>query len=241
VVVVPEAAERVLEYGVPPNRIVIVSNTEDAETFCRGEAATHGEVGGSIPWVAGYVGGIGPHRGIDTALRSMPIVVAEAPHARMRLVGANDDARRVLTTEAEHLGVRGHVEVEGWRPFGDMEGIIRSCDVCLVPHNDFEHTQTTVPHKLFQYMLCRRPVLVSDVRPLARIVRETGAGLVFGAGDSDDCAAKMLELLRHPDAAARMGRLGRAAATSGYAWRHDAERLVAMFASLEREMRAKRS
>ena len=52
------------------------------------------------------------------------------------------------------------------------------------PHEDFEHTQTTVPHKLFQYMMGRKTVLVSDCAPLKRIIGDNEAGYVFKAGGS---------------------------------------------------------
>lgn len=217
IVVVPEAAQRVLDYGVPDERIVVVSNTEDPREFCTDPTpgvAVGVEGSGGRTWVAGYVGGVGPHRGIDTVLQAMPKVLREAPEVRLHLVGASDEDRRRIAAAARRLGVADYVEVEGWRPASDVPEVIRSFDVGLVPHNDFEHTQTTVPHKLFQYMLCARPVLVSDVRPLRRIVEDTGAGLVFAAGNAESCAEAMLALRRDEAAAAEMGRRGREAAST---------------------------
>jgi len=121
-----------------------------------------------------------------------------------------------------------------WVPFEKVSSYFSISAVCLVPHNDFEHTQTTVPYKLFQSMISGKPVVVSDVRPLKRIVDETGAGLVFNAGDPSSLAAVLVELYQKPELADRLGRNGYSAAQGLYSWRHDAERLIRLYDEMDR-------
>ena len=54
----------------------------------------------------------------------------------------------------------------------------RTMDVGLVPHHADEAWNTTIPNKLFDYMAAGLPVISSDARPCARILRSTGAGLI---------------------------------------------------------------
>lgn len=235
IVVVPEAAERLVAGGLPPERIVVVSNTEDETTFDAAPEAADPAIAQRFAgdWVASYIGGIGPHRGLETAIDALPAALGRVPRLRLVVVGATERDRAAIEARARARGAAERTTVIGWQPFEAVRSFIHASDACLVPHADFEHTQTTVPHKLFQYMLCGRPVVVSDVRPLARIVGETGAGRVFRAGDPADLAEALVWLHDHPAEAAAMGAAGRAAALGPYAWRHDAARLVALYAGLE--------
>ncbi len=123
-----------------------------------------------------------------------------------------------------------------WQPSGRARSYIAASSACLVPYSASEHTHTTVPHKLFQYMLAGKPVVVSDVRPLKRIIEETQAGLVFKADDPTSLAEALIALHKTPGLTERLGANGHRAAVGPYAWRHDARRLVEVYRSLGTSM-----
>ncbi len=234
IVVVPEAAERLRAYGIPDSRVKIVSNTEDESTFGFDPARCDRDITEKYAsqWMVSYIGGIGPHRGIDTALKGVPRLQSAIENFKLVIVGATPRQKRVLEKTAASMGVEGSIEVLGWQPFDMVNSYVCASRVCLVPHNDFEHTQTTVPHKLFQYMICGRPVLVSNCRPLERIVTEADAGYIFRANDAVDFAERLIHIHGNPDQARAKGQNGQQAALGKYAWRHDAARLVEMYAEL---------
>jgi len=236
-VVVPEAAERLERIGIPCSDIVVVGNTEDETTFplSRTEDRQHPAIrDGASSWTVSYIGNLGPHRGIDTMLKAIPLLSDRIPGFRFLVVGARGKGREQVLDQASRLGIRKEVEVLEWVPFEQVCGYILSSRVGIIPHNDFEHTQTTVPHKLFQIMLCQRPVLVSSCRPLRRIVEETGAGIVFRADDPRDLADKLLWMHAHQSALKEMGIRGRKAALGPYAWKRDASRLTRVYQALDR-------
>ena len=235
-VVVPEAAKRIYSYGIPSNKIVVVSNTEDETTFNFNTDSTDPSIINAYKghWVASYIGGIGPHRGIETTLKAVAKVHTRIPKFRLLIVGIrNKDAHAWLKREVTKLKIDEFVEIIGWQPFDKVNRYILTSDVCLVPHNDFEHTQTTVPHKLFQYMICQKPVLVSDCAPLKRIVEDSKCGIVFTANDSFDMADKLNWMYDHPEELKDMGQKGQKAAHGKYSWRNDSKNLVNMYAELE--------
>ena len=238
VVVVPEAAERIMAYGIEPHRIVEVSNTEDETTFDCSPASVDMEILAKFSdyWTASFIGSIGPHRGVDTVLRSVRRVLSTIPNFMLLVVGANENKRKSIVSEAEALGVSEAVTVLGRQPFSKVGSYILASNVCLVPHNNLEHTQTTIPHKLFQYMICGKPVLVSDCRPLSRVVALSKSGRIFNANDSDSLAKELLWMYHHPDELAVMGENGRIAALGMFSWRHDASRLVNMYEEIDQEI-----
>ena len=101
-----------------------------------------------------------------------------------------------------------------------------------MPHRKHAHTDATIPHKLFQYMLASRPVIVSNCRPLARIIEETGAGLVFESGNVSELAGRIAELVNNPGLREEMGSRGRAAAAAKYNWETEGYKLVALYDKL---------
>jgi glycosyltransferase involved in cell wall biosynthesis len=238
IVVVQEAAKRLLDYGIKKNKIIVVSNTEDETTFETNKDIIDEEILNKYRknWVVSYIGGLGPHRGIDTALESIALIGKNIPALKVLIVGAKKSQMQQLLEKTKNLGINSVVEIIEWQPFDKVKSYIIASKVCLVPHNNFEHTHTTVPHKLFQYMICKKPVLVSDCRPLKRIVDDTKAGVVFKANNSQDCAKKLIYMYQSPELLVKMGENGKNAALGRYAWRHDAARLIKMYAELEHKI-----
>ena len=77
-------------------------------------------------------------------------------------------------------------------------------------------------------MLMKKPVVVSNCKLLARIIRETQAGLVFESGNSDDFARVCLELL---DAEKRkqLGENGGRAVLEKYNWEETGKALIEVY------------
>ena len=164
----PEAGERFVRRGVPATRLVVVSNTEDETTMpwpLPGiDAAMAAEFAGK--WVAVFVGGNRSASGLDTAIRGVGAIVEAVPGFLLLIVGAKNSQAERLRSLAQRCRVEKHVDIRGWEPFERCIQYDLIAQVGLVPFRDTEHTQTVVPHKLFQYMMCGRPVVVSDCAPL---------------------------------------------------------------------------
>jgi len=196
VAVVDESQERVVgTLGVNPDNVFIFGNVDDVD-----EALDWAPEPGA-PFTVAYAGGFGPHRGIDTLIRALPVLRETVPDARLLLMGAGKGEAE-LHSLAESLGLSDAIEWTGWIDGESMRKRLATVSVGTVPHLRNAHTDSTVPHKLFQYMAMGLPVMVCDCAPLARIVRETGAGTVARAGDSRDIARALAELVDEPAAQA---------------------------------------
>ncbi len=232
IVVIEEAMERLVAIGIDPAKIAIVRNTVEVDEF-RGF--------GNDPGIADrfrgrfvlcYLGGFERHRGLEMVVEAMPLLARLVPESLLLLVGSGS-TEGGLRALAARLGVADRVVFEGWQPFQRFPSYIQAAQVCLIPHVRNPHTDTTIPHKLFQTMLLGRPVLTSDCRPLRRIVEETGCGLVFPSGDAEafaGAAASLVDpLLRGP-----MAEAGRRAVLERYNWSRDAATLVEAYRTLAR-------
>ena len=228
IVVVDEAKERVLnDYDIPESKVTIVSNTEDVDFFENLKLDRNLIDSYKNYFVITYVGGFGTHRGLDVPIKAMPLLKERIPNVKLLLVGEGHN-RAELEQLSANLGVSQDVEFTGWQPFDLMPSYISLSDICLVPHHSNPHTDSTIPHKIFQYMLMRKPVVVSTCKPLARIVDETQAGLVFESGNSDDFARVCLELL-DVDKRKQFGENGRRAVMTKYNWENTGKDLIKVY------------
>jgi glycosyltransferase involved in cell wall biosynthesis len=221
--------------GIDKSRIVVVSNTEDETTFRFKPRDADPTIVNNYKrhWMVSYIGSIAPHRGLDTLLMAIAYARKQIPKLMLTVVGVQKKDQVLIDRWVRKLSIREHVDVVHWQPFDKVYAYIIASQVGIIPHNNFEHTQTTIPHKLFQYMLSARPVLVSSCRPLKRVIMETRAGRIFEANNHKDLARHLIHMNQNKPETRQLGLNGRQAALGQYAWRNDARRLVDMYAELE--------
>jgi len=93
----------------------------------------------------------------------------------------------------------------------------------LIPHRVTAHTNSTIPNKLFEYMLLGKPVLATDMVPVRRLLDETQCGMVYRTHEE---GVEALIRLRDMTLRRRLGENGRRAVLDRYRWDRDGVRLV---------------
>jgi glycosyltransferase involved in cell wall biosynthesis len=241
IAVIEESKERIAGLGIPREKIFVVPNTASTE---RENIPVDPDIVSRYEgrFVVSYIGGFASHRGLDVAVRALPRLRDRIPGLLLVLVGDRNRAyRRYLGRLAGSLGCGDMVEMTGWQPFEKIWSYIDASVVCLVPHARNPHTDTTVPHKIFQYMMVAKPVIVSDCPPLARVIRDAGAGLVFRHDDPAELASKILELYGDESRRGEMARAGRRAFLDRYNWDRTSGELVELYRRLAARLREGRS
>jgi glycosyltransferase involved in cell wall biosynthesis len=148
----------------------------------------------------------------------------ERANVRLTLVGDGRDMP-IFREQATRLGLtEAQVSFRGFVPHAEALDIVSKADVGIVPHHAVEAWNTTIPNKLFDYMAAGLAVITSDAAPAARIVRTTGAGEVFRAGDASDLA-RAIERLADPHRCAAAAESGQRAILERYHWEQDAATL----------------
>lgn len=189
IVVVDEAKERLASIGVENNKIEVVSNTLNINDF---------EIPESIPnpeyITLLYAGGINKHRGLQYVIKGVKHVNGLPKKIRIWILGTGsyvDDLKKLAKEE----GVDNQVFFEGWKNYKEMQSYFGKSNICLIPHVKNDHTDSTIPHKIFQYMYAGKPMLVSDCAPIKRIVEETNSGLVYKFDDPKAFANSLKKLV----------------------------------------------
>ncbi|UCF04473.1 MAG: glycosyltransferase family 4 protein [bacterium] len=236
VVVIEESKERITGLGIPPGKIYVVPNTASKK---REEIPIDRTITDRYRdhFVISYIGGFAPHRGLDVTVQALPLLRERIPGIRLVLVGdRNEGYRRYLAQLASGLHCTDVLEMTGWQPFEKIWSYIEASDVCLVPHARNPHTDTTIPHKIFQYMMVGKPVVVSDCPPLRRVIDDSGGGLHFRYDDPRDLADKILSIHESENLRTRISQAGRAAFLDRYHWDHTSRELVQLYRDLKETM-----
>lgn len=222
-VVVEEARDRLVNMGLPPNRIEIVSNTISMD-----ESLLPATVDKHPSTVLYYAGGINHHRGLQHVISAMHLSTNK--NLIFNILGEGS-YRKVLEKLVDRYQLQNQVFFHGFQPFKTVMERLAEADFALIPHLKSEHTDSTIPHKLFQYMYAGKPVIASDCLPLKRIINSTGSGIVYPSFHPAELA-RIFDRLNELDYS-EMARKGKQAVIDYYNWHNDSKRLVSRYIILE--------
>lgn len=230
IVVIEEAAQRINKQVVSGKDITVVANYVNLTDFKVADESLKHEITLKYEdsFNVTYTGGFDLHRGIENVIRAVPIVMESIPNFKLVLVGAGSNLEDLKNLSAT-LGVENNVSFEGWQNPEDLPAYIAAADAGIIPHMKTEHTDNTIPHKLFQYMLLEKPVLTSNCDPLVRIVGNTNSGSVFIQSDVNDIAEKIIYIASNTDEAKMMASNGRKAVLNKYNWTATSKSLIQLY------------
>ncbi len=231
IAVVEEMKARLIEmYQIAEEKISVVTNTEDKSFVSQLIDTTVYE---TIPkgFIITYAGGIGPHRGVDTAIKGMSLL----SHLPIHLVIVGTGSPSVMNSLYAFVAQLkiNNVHFKGYQPFSKFYSYMHLANANVIPHQSNGHTDNTVPHKLFQGMMAAKPLIVSTCAPLKRFVEKYKCGVVFNADDEKDFASKV-ELLYHNNALqTELGRNGYAASMAGELnWETTQKELIRLYKNI---------
>jgi glycosyltransferase involved in cell wall biosynthesis len=211
-------------FGYPYDRMTVVHNTPDLSKF---EAVRTGSR--TPPQVLAYHGYVTAQRGLDRLILGFSKIADRHPLARLELAG-NGPATADLVRLAAQSGVKDRVRFLGSYGFSDLVPLYSEADVGLLAYPIDESINHTIGNKLFDYLACGKPVVVSPAVPLRRVVQETGAGLVL-RDCSPEAIAEGLEVVLKADPHSWSER-GLTAARNRYNWARDMQTLLDFIARL---------
>jgi len=232
ITVIEEAVERYKGLGVPENKFSVVPNYVNLDTFLSDKIDESIIKKFQNNFNVTYVGGFDIHRGLEVAVKAVPFVVNKIENFKLVLVGSGRNFDDLINL-AGNLKVKKYISFEGWQPVEKLSSYIAASSVCLIPHLKTKHTDNTIPHKLFQYMVFEKPVVASNCKPIERILKNENAGLIYSANDSAELAESILTLYENPELRKEMGRRGKEAVISKYNWKEASKKLISLYKSIK--------
>jgi glycosyltransferase involved in cell wall biosynthesis len=198
------ADQLVAEMGVPREKIAVVPNGVDVQRF--DPARVHAPRSAGALTVL-FVGSLASWQGLDTLLRALVHVPAEA------VIAGDGPERAALGALAEQLGVASRVRFLGRLAPDDVPALIAGADVCYSGHSAFRS-----PLKLYEYMAMARPVVSSAVPDAQAAVVDGTSGFLFRPGDVDDLVRALRAALNARECLDVMGERARRDVVAKHSW-----------------------
>lgn len=194
--------------GVPPGLITVVPNAVVPAPEVHPDAPLALPAGLHERPLVGVVARLQLEKGVANFLKAAARVAPLFPEAHFVIAG-DGPLRQELVALTEDLGLRSRVHFLGFR--SDASVLMRSLDVLVVP----SLTEGS-PLVTLEAMAAGVPVVASAVGGIPDQVRHDKEGLLIPPGDTDALGDALLDLLRDPARARRLGEAGRRRATSEF-------------------------
>jgi glycosyltransferase involved in cell wall biosynthesis len=206
--------------NVPPAKITLVPNSVPPVRGSYGDTLPLPAELGEGPLV-GVVARLQPEKGVTNFVTAAARVAKEFPAARFVVVG-DGPLREELFALAEGLGVRERFLFLGFRP--NAQALIKLMDVVAVPS-----VSEGTPLVVLEAMGAGVPVVASKVGGIPDQISHGREGILVPPADSRALGDALLDLLRDPERARRMGEAGRSRAGTEFSHENMVRRVEGIY------------
>lgn len=223
-------AGKLLDLGVPDDRVVYVPNGVERSRFCLARddavASIRDDLDLQARKVVLYLGSMSlTNHAVDLLLEAFAIVLRNQQRAVLLMVGGGEDYD-VLRRQARALNLGGAVRFVG-RVVPAMAPVYyRLADVSVDPVRDDLASRARSPLKVMESLVSATPVVTGDVGDRRQLLA-AGGGLLVSPGDATALAGALLRVLRDETLRDRLSAESRAVGE-----RHYWDQLVFDFAKI---------
>jgi glycosyltransferase involved in cell wall biosynthesis len=209
--------------GVAPNRVFVVRNGPDLDTFGPVEPVPALKQGKR--YLVGYVGTMSVQEGLDILLEMAQMIKEKGrDDVHFTCVGGGPGLKE-LERMKNGMGLDDIVNFTGRVPDKDLLEILSTADVCVNPDRPGAMNDMSTMIKIMEYMALEKPVVQFNLKE----GRFSAGKASLYAGSKDDFANKILWLLDHPDERKRMGKLGRERIKNHLEWKYSIKNLLSAY------------
>lgn len=178
-----------------------------------------------------YVGGLSEVRGIFELVKAVHNVSRKYSTVKLLLVGwyneENFEKKCIEYIRSNNL--EKNIELIGSVPHIKIPEYIYSSHIGAVLLHPIQKFYKNIPTKQFEYMVCSKPVVGSDLPPISRYINDAKCGILVNPTNIDEITDALLYLIEHPEEAKKMGESGRMAVLEKYNWKKEEEKLLTFY------------
>ena len=163
----------------------------------------------------------------------MKLILEKYNNVRLWIAGTGNYVEN-LKKLAKELNLGDTVQFLGWKNIPEMAELLMISDIGIIPHIKSEHTDHTIPNKIYQYAYANKPIITSNCRPLERLVEEMEVGISYEHDSVDDFVKSFLKL-KESMIPNNIGGNGRKYIIEKYNWEKTVDPLIQMYRSMQEE------
>lgn len=161
----------------------------------------------------GFIGTFFHYQGVDVLIDSAPLLIQKCPDACFLLVG-DGPMRTIWERRVHEMGLKNYFIFTGHVSYKNVPFYCGIMDVCVAPF--LNEAGESSPVKVFDYLACGRPVVMSNVAETGKTFESSGAVSLVSCEDEVSLARSILQLLENELLRAEMGERGREFVESRY-------------------------
>ena len=185
-------------YGLPEGKVAVLPVGYDETIYAPSSGPA--QEGANFPATVLFFGSFVPLHGVETVVQAAALIFRQDPSLRFRLIGSGQTMPRARSLASE-LGLQ-NIEFKGWLPQPDLVREIASSDICLGIFGRTEKARRVVPHKVFQAMGMKKPVVTLQT-PAAREFFRHRENIYLCSSPDPECLAKAILELRKDESLRR--------------------------------------
>ncbi len=150
-----------------------------------------------------FIGRLVFYKNVEMLLGAFAKVIQKIPNSKLIIIG-DGPLKIFLEKKAESLKIKNNIKFTGNIPDSEKIDLLSKSRFLLNP-SLVEGFGIVV----LEAFACRKPVLVSDTKPLSDLVANSVDGFIVSSHDVDAWAEKIIQLLSNPKLCDTMGEKGR--------------------------------
>lgn len=187
--------------GIGNEKITVIPNAVDIEKF---SVITHSDqvltdklqLQGKK--VLGFIGSFYAYEGLLLLLDALPEMISKNPDIRLLLVGGGPQ-NDLIESKIKSLNLEQYVVTTGRVPHTEVQSYYSLVDIFIYPRLAMRLTELVTPLKPLEAMAQGKLVVASDVGGHKELIDDGKTGRLFKAGDKQDLARVVLEMLEQTD------------------------------------------
>jgi PEP-CTERM/exosortase A-associated glycosyltransferase len=198
--------EEVLARGVKVDRVAVIPNAVDSESFspsAAGSSETRRALGLDGAYVLGFIGSLFAWEGLGLLIEALPRMLSKRQAIRVLLVGSGVH-EPALRAAVARLGLASQVVFAGQVPYARVATLYDAIDLLVYPRLPMRLTDMVTPLKPLEAMALGKAQVASDVGGHRELIIDGETGVLFRAGDAQALAAAVERVANDPSLAARL-------------------------------------
>jgi glycosyltransferase involved in cell wall biosynthesis len=200
-------------YNSPPDIFASLKTTKNDKSFSESK------------FIIFYAGILARDRGLDSLIKA----VYGLAHVELIVAGFGELYNLFCQLNKRKSNIRflGRISYDDVLRFTAISDCIVALYDPRVPNNIYAS-----PNKLFEAMMCAKPIIVNYETNVAKLVLKEKCGLIVRYGDSKDLRNAIMKLKTNPLLKEELGKNGRRAYEQKYSWKHNEEKFLRIYKSL---------